>query len=99
MCVCVVPEPLHTIRSVIMNNYVLLPLHAGAHTVFGTFFVHSNYLFLLSAQEGMDLDVECGKKLIELDALISKDGNGITEQMNFTSKASFDKFWNWFSPT
>ena len=47
----------------------------------------------------MDLDVECGKKMIELDALVSKEGNGITEQMNFTSKPSFDEFWDWFSPS
>ncbi len=46
----------------------------------------------------MDLEVECGKKLIELDAMVSKDGTGITEKMDFTSRASFDKFWDWFSP-
>lgn len=57
----------------------------------------SVHIFIFS-QEGMDLDVECGKKLIELDALVSKTGNGITEQMNFTSRASFDRFWDWFSP-
>ncbi len=42
--------------------------------------------------------MECGKKIIELDALVSKDGNGITEQLSFNSKSSFDEFWDWFSP-
>lgn len=46
----------------------------------------------------MDLEVECAKKLIELDALVSKEGTGITEKMQFTSKVSFEKFWDWFSP-
>ena len=54
--------------------------------------------FVLCVQEGMDLEVECAKKLIELDALVSKEGNGITEKMEFTSRASFEQFWNWFSP-
>jgi len=49
-------------------------------------------------QEGMDLEVECAKKLIEIDALVSKEGNGITEKMEFTSRASFEQFWDWFSP-
>ena len=50
-------------------------------------------------QDGQDLEVECAKKIIEHDSLVSKDGeNGITDQMEFTSKASFEKFWEWFSP-
>lgn len=54
--------------------------------------------FSLSLQEDQDLDVECAKKIIDLDSLTSKDGHGITDQMNFSSKSSFDKFWEWFSP-
>ena len=49
-------------------------------------------------QDGQDLEVECGKKIIELDALVSKDGTGITQQLDFTSNASFEEFWKWFSP-
>lgn len=47
----------------------------------------------------MDVEVECAKKIIEFDSLITKDGSsGLSDQMTFTSKASFDKFWEWFSP-
>ncbi|XP_064404262.1 uncharacterized protein LOC135349648 [Halichondria panicea] len=45
-----------------------------------------------------DLDVECGKKSIEHNALVSKDGNGITEEMSFGNRGAFDKFWDWFMP-
>ena len=56
-------------------------------------------LDLCNVQEGLDLEVECAKKIIELDTLTSKDGGaGLSDQMVFTSKASFDKFWEWFSP-
>ena len=53
-------------------------------------------------QEGQDLEFECAKKIIELDCLCSKEGDSdhkITDQLEFTSKESFDKFWNWFCPT
>ena len=53
---------------------------------------------LPDVQEGMDLESECAKKMIEFDALPSDDGNGIADYMSFTSKASFEKFWDWFSP-
>ena len=48
----------------------------------------------------MDLEAECAKKIIEYDALPSQaEGNaGVTDCMDFTSKASFEKFWDWFSP-
>ena len=47
----------------------------------------------------MDLEVECAKKIIEGNSLISKDGgSGLSDRMSFKSKASFDKFWDWFSP-
>ncbi len=49
-------------------------------------------------QDEDDLDVECGKKSIEHNALVSKDGNGITEEMSFGNRGAFDKFWDWFMP-
>lgn len=49
-------------------------------------------------QEEDDLEVECGKKIIENNALVSQDGNGINEEMSFENRTSFDKFWDWFMP-
>ena len=49
-------------------------------------------------QEEDDLEVECGKKIIENNALVSQDGNGINEEMTFENRISFDKFWDWFMP-
>ena len=46
-----------------------------------------------------DLEVETAKKVIEQEALVTKESQkGLTEKINFTSMAAFDKFWEWFSP-
>ena len=56
----------------------------------------------VTLQNGFELETECAKKIIEFDALLSSSadghGSGVTDYMHFTSKASFDKFWDWFSP-
>ena len=46
-----------------------------------------------------DLEVECAKKIIELESLASKaKQNGLNKKLYFTSSNSFDKFWEWFCP-
>ena len=57
-----------------------------------------SYTISITMQNGEDVEVEAAKKIIEKDALISKDGGGITEEMTFTSVSSFDSFWQWLSP-
>ena len=49
-------------------------------------------------QPDEELEVECAKKIIESGALVSKDGSGITEEMTFEERTSFDTFWKWFAP-
>ncbi|CAI8041607.1 hypothetical protein GBAR_LOCUS23116 [Geodia barretti] len=49
--------------------------------------------------QSKDLEYECAKKVIELNALTSKETQrGLTEKLSFSSMQSFDKLWNWFSP-
>ena len=46
-----------------------------------------------------DLEVECAKKVIELEALTSNETpKGLTEELRFTSMDRFDMLWDWFSP-
>lgn len=46
-----------------------------------------------------DLEFEYAKKIIELNALSSKESQkGLTEKLRFTSMRSFNRFWDWFSP-
>lgn len=46
-----------------------------------------------------DLEYECAKKVIELNALASKSSqSGLTEKLCFTTIEGFDKLWEWFSP-
>lgn len=45
------------------------------------------------------LEFECAKKIIELNALTSKEmQKGLTETLCFTSMHSFDLLWEWFCP-
>ena len=46
-----------------------------------------------------DLEFECAKKVIELNAMTSTEiQSGLTDVLCFTSMGSFDKLWEWFSP-
>ena len=51
------------------------------------------------APQSKYLEYECAKKVIEMNALTSKETqSGLTEKLSFSSMESFDKLWDWFSP-
>ena len=49
-------------------------------------------------QPDQNLEVEWAKKIVEHEALTSKEETGLNEDMEFSSATAFDKFWDWFSP-
>ena len=59
----------------------------------------SGWEFTVWELQTQDLEVETAKKVIEQEALFSKESQkGLTEKLSITSMAAFDKLWEWFSP-
>lgn len=46
-----------------------------------------------------DLEFDCAKKIIEQNALSSKDTQiGLNDKLHFSTMDEFERFWEWFSP-